>query len=109
MPTVPINFGPCKNNVSGLWHYCQVYGMNTSHQQIHPIGRCRENNKKDATPCEHKTEAEAILCYKNFEFEQYVTGAPGFFLKDILFPDHILQRLTELAVPIKAMEDERKS
>lgn len=74
----------CKHNETGVWHFCCVHG-----DVIYPVGRCRDNNRKDSPndPCDHKTEKEAYDCYEAWEKEQVETAAVVDF-DDILFPSN---------------------
>jgi len=59
----------CKNNTTGFYEFCMVYGA-VPFVRVHPIGTCREGYKKGGKPCRHKTEDEALDCYRKFEKDQ---------------------------------------
>ncbi len=63
-----IMYGPCRNNATGFYDFCCVHSAISGEQQlVYALGFCRENKLKGKTPCEHKTELDAIKCFRSWE------------------------------------------
>ncbi len=99
MPSTTINYGPCKNEATGLFEYCQIYGIGTQRQAVHPIGHCRDNKLPGKTPCKHKTEEAARTCYQGYQVLAFFQGRIG--IKDLLMVEDFIKRLDDASADAK--------
>ncbi len=99
MSSTTIHYGPCKNEVTGLFEYCQIYGVGTQRQQVHPIGYCRDNKLPGKTPCKHKTEDQARLCYQIYQVSKLMEGKIQ--TKDLLMIENVVERLEDMLKDVK--------